>query len=81
MPHAPPALAAMIRHAVLGKGFALRHWRVEDASSGMGAVVEAHNEQAAAQKFREDYGSELHVSEVSSDEVAEWQRNPQPWHS
>ncbi|GAB4980966.1 hypothetical protein MAHJHV61_00690 [Mycobacterium avium subsp. hominissuis] len=47
----------------------------------MGAVVEAENELAAAQKFREDYGSELHVSEASSDDIAEWQQNPQPWHS
>lgn len=59
----------------------MKHWRVEDSSSGMGAVVEAENELAAAQKFREDYGSELHVSEASSDDIAEWQQNPQPWHS
>ena len=59
-------------------------WRIERASDGFIAVVEADTEAQAAEKFERDYGSDVYVEETDAGTYAEFRRdeaNDTPWYS
>lgn len=60
-------------------------WKVERASDGLIAVIEADTREEAARKFAADYSSDLYVEESTAEEFSEFEcdatEDRTPWYS
>jgi len=60
-------------------------WKVERASDGLIAVIEADTREEAARKFAADYAADLYVEESTAAEFSEFEcdaaEDRTPWYS